>query len=1172
MNAYLDMLSKLEAEAKPSPPSDEAAESSRLRTALAVRGWVDPRLLLSPGLSAETSTHVLDSVAPDVETDWRTHPKEWFLRDDVRRRILVTRSAADLTAVLDVDIIPGDKADPVRAALRARRSPLPLTLDGFDSEVLTALASSLIWLAPAAGVSAYAPTSASAFWHVEPDADDARERIGATIAHRRRQADVARMTQAALYGREDALQRLVDLATRPITAGVAGYYIYVSGIGGSGKSTLFAHLERALHQLPDPPLLVHLDCDQPGFDPTDILALDIALFRQLSVALPERAVDLRSRIAQLAAAARSSDLGYAERTSSAPPAAVQKGLARKSAPRNAVARHAVASFDLLERAFAERQAARQSISWNALKDASGGRPLVLLVDTAELIFARGQDAVQIVLTWIGSLGPALGIPDPRLVVAGRGPADASGPLAFEQFLTRAPAIVSGDWIIFRPIVLEDLDEADAEAMLKSLGVDDPALAAKAAAALPRTPLILRIAADAYLAGDTERGGFVEAVSSGAIDSSIAARYLTERVIRHTAATAARPYVLAAMVLPEVTQQLVRHVLIPTVDEIDREQQRTTATEGERVAAPPSSWAPGEVFEGLSTAGWLVRVSSDGPRLTFHPEVRRLVLTLMDAEPNRRALVRRIRQAALRYYEPRRTPAERTLAAYFAELLGAQPGGAKTRRLKPEALGTAIEDLSDESRARLFGTLGPVVKSQAVGTYAETDSAAEWRQRLEGSDRGDGEGDRLVKRARAAEALALYRDRPTRPSGIPPTFVIQALADNAEWSTGEVDVDGIVNQLRLEAARSSGTVPNTLRSRLYWLTRYALLAAPGPLSKAHSALLRQITGRISGRGPVLLFPGILAVAEALSPDSGPLAPDDWFRTKGAIESETRMFLVHSLHFGREATWWPHLDALLVTQPDWASRFAKLLSGMGPHLQAEQRLSAQRWSELLERLASSRSALTRQLEALSASSGLMSPRGTSGASVIRQALNYGRQYIELGGLALLLEALIGRNLAFDLPVLNALLRELRQPVPLFIGTQTDPKDKVFLLRGLTTEIHRPLRAAIGRLAAIAPAERSRLEAIARRCAEGFGFKPREFANPEFQERLSRDLTGIYTILIPFADRSRRLPDLCEDLASTQPSTPEVAVVTRVAKAFLAWDAALCAGRSSTWQPKQAGPGMA
>jgi hypothetical protein len=516
---------------------------------------------------------------------------------------------------------------------------------------------------------------------------------------------------------------------------------------------------------------------------------------------------------------------------------------------------------------------------------------------------------------------------------------------------------------------------------------------------------------------------------------------------------------------------------------------------------------------------------------------------MDAEPNRRALVRRIRQAALKYYEPRRSPAERTLAAYFAELIGIQPNDTQLRRLKPEALGTAIEDLSDKSRARLFGTPGAVVRSQAVGTYAETDSAAEWRQRLEGSGRRDGEGDRLVKRARAAEALALYRDRPTRPAGMPPTFVIQALADNAEWDTGEVDVDGIVEELRLEVDRSSGSVPNALRSRLYWLTRYALLAAPGPLPNAHSALLRGVTSRISGRGPVLIFPGIVAVAEAFSPNRGPLVPDTWFGIRGAIESETRMFLVQYLHFGRWAAWWPHLDAVLVTQPDWGPRFAALLSKMRSQV-----------GELFER------------------SGRHPKRAARRSDDLCRAL-LERSWASGEPLERLLEAFDNRPpVALDLPTLNALLRQMRRPIPLLVGPGTEADEAVFLLRGLTTEIHRPLRAAIGRLVAAAPAEWPRLEAIARRCVEGFGFKPREFTGTEFDERLSRDPAGIYGILIAFADRSRRLLDLCEDLASTKPSAPEVAVMIRVAKAFLAWDAALCAGRSSTWQPKQAGPGMA
>jgi hypothetical protein len=1118
MNSFIEMFSKLQGKTANIDISPEAVEGSRLRTALAVRGWVDPRHLFTPGLSAEAKARVLEAVAPDVETDWRSHPREWYLRDAVRRSVLVTRSSDELREALDINRLSGDAADPVRVALQARRSPLPPTLDGYDTDVLSALMSSLTWLAPAANPAGHAHPG---FWHTENNQQDTRERLRAIIARRRRQQDVERMTRGALHGRSSALRRLVRLASQPPPVGAAGYYAYMSGIGGAGKSTLFAHLERTLEGFPVPPLLVYLDCDQPGFDPTDIVALDIALFRQLSVVLPERAADLRNSIANLAAAARTSDLGYAERTSSAY-SAEGSAPVRKSAPPTAVAKHAVASYASLERAVAERHSARQSISWDALKDASGSKPLVLLIDTAELIFARGQDAVQIVLAWIASLGPTLGVLDRRVIVAGRGPAESPGPQAFAHFLSRPAAGLP--WIVVEPILLDDLDEHDAAAMLTELGINDTALAASAAAVLPRTPLLLRIAADVYNAGENDREAFVQAISGGKVEPGIAVRYLTERVIRHTATISARPYVLAAVVLPEITRRLLAEVVIPVVDA------------DAKLSGSQANPAVGEIFDGLAAAGWLVREGGEPSRITFHPEIRRLVLILMEAEPDSRLLVRKIRIAALEYYRLRRTPADRTFFAYFAALLCIPLPSTHAVRLKPEVLGTAIEDLSEESRARLFDSDGAEIPLPTSGTYADVESKTEWRQRLEGSASRDGEGERLVKRSRAAEALALYRRRPTRPTGMPPTFVIQALADNAEWDTGDVDVEQIVEELRLEVNRISSAVPNALRSRVYWLTRYALLSAPGPLSKAHSDLLVEVTGRITGRGPVLLFPGLVALAESFSADRGQLAPDAWFDVKGAIESETRMFLVHYLYFRREATWRPHLDALVVTQPDWINCFLTLLARMDARLEARSGPS-----RLGRRVQTALTQLSRSPA---------SPPDRIWVSNLKEVLED------------FAEAL---NSGFDLPKFNVLLRQLRLPIVVSVDAETHSDDAIFLLRGLTTEIHRPLRAAIGRLAADS-VEWDRLEKIARRCVDGFGFKPRELTGPEFDERLSRDPAGVFTILIPFADRSRRLPDLCNSLANIEGSSPEVAAVIRVAQAFLNWDTALCHGGSSIW--RQAG----
>lgn len=72
----------------------------------------------------------------------------------------------------------------------------------------------------------------------------------------------------------------------------------------------------------------------------------------------------------------------------------------------------------------------------------------------------------------------------------------------------------------------------------------------------------------------------------------------------------------------------------------------------------------------------------------------------------------------------------------------------------------------------------------------------------------GDGDRLVAQGAAERALELYRTRPTRSEGKPPAFVLRALADVAQWRTGEVDVSAVLEEMRLELAERRTGVHKT----------------------------------------------------------------------------------------------------------------------------------------------------------------------------------------------------------------------------------------------------------------------------------------------------------------------------------------------------------------------------
>lgn len=1059
-------FSNLLAPVEPPKPDRETSEvASGLRLTLAMRGWVDPVRFLPKDLSAAVRAKVLDAVAPDIQIALRDKPGLWYLRDQERQRFLTSSPPADLEqAIASRDEI--DMLDPVRRALELRRQSIPVNLDSYGTELLTALGSTFSWL----DQNLNWQDDTLRFWGREIDPEGVKQRVAASLERQRRRDDVARMTIGKARGRNDYIDKLVKWATAPRQGSSRGRLLYVSGIGGAGKSTLFAHLEKRLWKKSDP-LLVHIDCDRPGFDPTDPVALDLALFPQLAIAVPAQAPDLMGRANALLRATRETDADYI--------ASMARSAKRRSQrQRKAEADRPVESYVGLESAVTQKTGERSSISDNALSRL-GPRTLVLLFDTAELMLARAavetSSEAAGTADWLESLTGLMNGTDVRVLMAGRNPPNDTE----VEALTRRVKTRAG-WQVDPAIVLGDLDEREAEALLVDLGVDDPVVARKAAEVLPGTPLILKIAADVYHAGAAERAEFITRLDAASIDASVARRYLTERIVNHLASPATKPYTLAAMVLARVTEPLLAAAVLPTVDK-DQQTHRKAR----------------EVMAGLHDAGWLVREEPGGKALTFHPEVRRLVLDLMASDPDLGRRLTAVRGLARAYHNRRRQAGDSTFRAYYDLMLGVHLPSIP--KLDLNVLGAAVDDLPQAAREQLARP----DQKEAAGAAPPASSPADWAAYVEGSGRRDGEGDRLVKRGHAEAALELYRSRPTRDPGIPPTFVLQALADCGYFSSAEIDIEALVAETNASLQQGGPkSLPNWLRSRIYWLTRYTLMARPAALSTAHHSMLTDVARRSSASGPVLLFPSLTSVAEAFAPRHGPIAPERWFATKGAIESETRMFLVHHLQFGRQSAWEPHIDALFALQPDWPDLAARgLARDIGP--------SFERWM------------------------------------------------VELG------TKVFPPNASPRTQVdLNGFLRQLRQPVPIEISSKTTRANAVRLLRGLTPEFHRPLKAGVVRHAATSHDAAAKLVDLTMELLAELPLRTSELLEAEWRRRADRDIGASFGLAIPFIDRARRLPTFCERLARATGRSKSGQELAAVARSFLAWDKALSAGLSSDW----------
>jgi hypothetical protein len=413
---------------------------------------------------------------------------------------------------------------------------------------------------------------------------------------------------------------------------------------------------------------------------------------------------------------------------------------------------------------------------------------------------------------------------------------------------------------------------------------------------------------------------------------------------------------------------------------------------------------------------------------------------------------------------------------------------------PPRLGQWLAERPPESVAPVKNEAAPRATPRRGNT--RTLSQSDWQRYLEGDSKRAGEGATMVRDDRAREALELYRSLPTRPKGHPPTFVIQAQADLGEWDRRHVDVEAILKEESDVWLASKPLSPEAL-SRIYWLTRFALLEKDGRLSRPHIDLLKKICPLVKGTG-LNRLPALLAVAEGIS---GALIMDSrMYSSALKTEAAGRVILVkHSqLKFRLKPVL--VLDGqLAVTQRDWWARIA---------------------------------------------------------GVSNEAFWLATDAARLQHLQARMDRLHARPIAR----VNQLFDQVRDQALIRPDALSMP-GAVLLLRGMTTEFHRPLREALlavsndGRAGALT---RSLLNPI----LEKMSIRPLELDPENFYQRLEKNPQAWYSAFIAYADRCRLLPSLCERLKSV---TDDGNKLKRVVTSFLAWDKALSGGIASGWQQR-------
>lgn len=357
--------------------------------------------------------------------------------------------------------------------------------------------------------------------------------------------------------------------TSPIQA------LFVSGLPGIGKSTLLEEAVRAARESSRWWLVVRLDFDRAGLDVQDWVGLTVELARQITAELGEHTQALRDARLEASGAPLSETV----------PAV--KGEARERVPTP----------------LARTMAAQVQAS---------ARPVLLVLDTLEILRGRGETHPKRLFDWIDQL-VYLGLAPMSILAAGRGDALDSAPERIGQ-----------------RIDLQGLDDESADRLLASLGVSSLSFGAIRAIA-DGSPLVLRLAA--AVARDAGPAALERVAQKKDLAAAYLYRFLLSRIGDSTLRSLAHP----GLVVRRISAEVIAEVLGP---------QLGFGRFDSRVAA--------ELFEELSSQYWLVEPDPTAPGFVKHrTDMRSVLLRLLySTSPARCA---RIDRAATAWFAARPEP-------------------------------------------------------------------------------------------------------------------------------------------------------------------------------------------------------------------------------------------------------------------------------------------------------------------------------------------------------------------------------------------------------------------------------------------------------------------------------------------------------------------------------------
>lgn len=544
----------------------------RARAKAATLGAFDPTQLLNP--ASESDLNSLERLAADCDEVVRGPQTRWILKPEIRSRVLRDAGRDELlNLITDTHPASGDQLGRVlqnilRDGATATRLPVG---------DLGVLRTAFQFVSPALNTS---------------DMREAAQQVDLLLSRQDAEQAERVLLPRQLVGRRAELAKMQRFMRSP--PGVAAEHtLWITGVGGSGKSALLAEFARVLRGKAwrGTPVL-QIDFDRPAFYRGTLTTLMMEVSRQLEMHFPqmEPALSAYRRAARLGA----TDTEF---------------LKSSSFEASNVSMHEAAS--------AWKQAMRQHLPIQSR--------LVLVLDTAEEVGQSSDFDLAGLRRWLRQLRTREGFPELRVILSGR---------AFHaDELSLVPRR--------HRLELGDLTPPDAVKLLQSLlerrNVESNFPLAELVDMLGGNPLSMKILAE-HLAEGGKRAARELLDDRTGFDRRFAQSFLYKRILGRLR-TEDQDLVKVAhpgLVLRRVTPHLIQYVLAAPCEIGSVDEARSRA-----------------LFRQLSGQVWLVQ-STANPDIVIHRrDLRRLMLQAMTAEDTVRALA--IHRAAAEYYRQERDP-------------------------------------------------------------------------------------------------------------------------------------------------------------------------------------------------------------------------------------------------------------------------------------------------------------------------------------------------------------------------------------------------------------------------------------------------------------------------------------------------------------------------------------